>query len=633
MSNHSSTVQHAHRNRLAWHPSKGVMIALCIVVSMLMIAAIWLVNFLYFKPFSINQFFDRVVLIPALQNPEALSRARLFEPYGIKFHQDELNDFSEQQTDRDYARLHREYHTLTSYEDQQLNQSELLSKRILLDYMETQLAGERFRYHGYALNQVFGLQSQLPTFMIDYHLIENKGDAEDYIARLSKFPLKLAQLQQHMEIQRKRDILPPRFILERVIDEMRHFADAGVDDNVLLSDFNNKIAALDLNEKARQTLEQSARTSIEGAVIPAYQRLIQYCESLLDESTSLDGVWHLPDGDAYYRYMLKVHTTTDMSPEEIHKLGLDEVARLKSLLLESLYDFGIDTEHGLATAIRALHDDPRVYYPTPENATEETALHRQILSDYQHIIDEISANLGDYFYNADIGPVIVKPIPEFKQSSSPEAYYHPPSFDGSIPGTFYVNLRDTEAYSRVGMRTLAYHEAVPGHHYQISHQLNLENLPFFRKLSPFTAFIEGWALYAEQLAWEAGFQSAPMDNIGRLQSELFRAARLVVDTGIHHRRWTRHQAIDYMLENTGMDETIVTAEVERYIAMPGQATAYKVGMMKILALREHAQQALQDNFDIREFHRFILNSGALPLTILEQEVERFIALQKASGPH
>ena len=300
-------------------------------------------------------------------------------------------------------------------------------------------------------------------------------------------------------------------------------------------------------------------------------------------------------------------TTTDYSAEEIHNIGLSEVDRIQSEILSILASEGFDVSMGFTPAIEELASQERFYYPDTDEGRE------QILADYQTIIDEIDAGLGDAFLVRPKAGMEVKRIPLFKEKTAPGAYYQRPSIDGSRPGVFYANLYDIKATPKYGMRTLAYHEAVPGHHFQISISMELEGLPIFRTLSPFTAYTEGWALYTEYLAWELGFQNDPYDNIGRLQAELFRAVRLVVDTGIHAKRWT-----------TGMAESDVISEIERYIVLPGQATAYKVGMMKILEVRQKAKDALGDKFVLGEFHDVVLKNGAVPLDILERLVDRWI---------
>ncbi len=361
---------------------------------------------------------------------------------------------------------------------------------------------------------------------------------------------------------------------------------------------------------------------VTSDVYPAYGLFIDYFKQLDDKVSENHGVWALPDGDRLYKLAIEFFTTTDYSADYIHNMGLREVDRIQGEIMIILAAQGWDAESGFKSAIDRLAEDERFYYADSDEGRQ------QILDDYQQIIDEISAQLDPWFEVKPSSGVEVKRVPEFKEKTAPGAYYNPPAMDGSRPGVFYANLYDIKATPKYGMRTLAYHEAVPGHHFQIAIQQELKDLPFFRRLIPFTAYSEGWALYSEYVAWEAGMQSDPFDNIGRLQAELFRAVRLVVDTGIHDKRWNREQAIEYMLENTGMAVSDVVSEIERYFVLPGQALAYKVGMNKIMELRTRAETALGENFDIREFHNVVLTNGALPLTILERLVDQYIAVNK-----
>jgi uncharacterized protein (DUF885 family) len=360
-------------------------------------------------------------------------------------------------------------------------------------------------------------------------------------------------------------------------------------------------------------------------IVPAYGRL----DALLaeQERTANDdaGVWRLPDGDAYYRTVLRSHTTTNLTPDEVHAMGLSEVARIQAEMRGILVAEGIDASD-LRGALRRLALDERQLYPDTDGGRAE------ILADYAAILKDAERRLPELFGRLPKASVVVERVPSFKEKGSAVAYYNPPSFDGARPGIFYANLRAPREVLKYRMRTLAYHEAVPGHHLQIALSFEQNAIPFFRRVIPFTAFIEGWALYAERLAAEQGFEPTPLDRIGQLQDELFRAVRLVVDTGIHARRWTREQAIEWMLQNTGMGEIEVTAEIERYIVMPGQACAYKIGQMKLLELRERAHTALgarlvEDAF-LRAFHDAVLANGALPLEVLEVEMERWIAAQR-----
>jgi uncharacterized protein (DUF885 family) len=311
-----------------------------------------------------------------------------------------------------------------------------------------------------------------------------------------------------------------------------------------------------------------------------------------------------------------------MTADEVHALGLSEVARIEAEMDAILQAEGL-VEGTIGERMQQISERPDQLYPDTDAGRE------QIIADFQRIFDEIDAGLGDTFNVRPKMGVKVERVPVFREKTAPGAYYNAPAFDGSRPGIFYINLRNTAEVARFGMRTLAYHEAIPGHHFQTTIQQELTGVPTFRKVLPFTAFSEGWALYTEQLAWEMGFQDDPLDNLGRLQGEMFRAVRLVVDTGLHHQRWTREQAIDYMREKTGMPETDVVAEIERYLVMPGQALAYKVGMNKLLELRARAKAELGAKFVLSRFHDFILTGGDMPLMLLEQRVADWIADEKA----
>ena len=572
------------------------------------------------KPVFINNFFNRFALKIVLDSPETLSSLHFLESMGINGHNADLDDASPQSTEDFFAFMSSERAVLASYDDDSLTEDELMSKRIasyLLDFVEE---SKEFKYHNYPVNQLFGVQNGFPTFMQSQHQINNIEEAEYYVERLKKLPRKFSQVLQGLKIRTQNGILPPKFVMARVIEEMSKFSETQVEENILYQSCETKLDKLDgIDASERQRLLNRVKESIVSDVYPAYVELTRYFEGLGDKATTDDGFWKLPNGDKAYRLALKFFTTTDYTPDYIHNVGLKEVERIQHEILEVLASEGVETELGFEKAIASMADDERFYYPDNEEGR------KQILKDYQKIIDEIDAGMDKAFRVKAKAGVKVERIPKFKEETSPGAYYHGPALDGSRPGVFYANLFDIKATPKYSMRTLAYHEAIPGHHFQISVAQELEDIPLFRKFAPFTAYVEGWALYAERVAWELGFQDNPYDNIGRLQAELFRGVRLVVDTGIHAKRWTREKAIEYMIKNTGMVESDVISEIERYIVMPGQACAYKVGMMKMLELRVKAKAALGDKFDIRDYHDVVLKNGAVPLDILEIFIDKYIA--------
>ncbi|MBI2993716.1 MAG: DUF885 domain-containing protein [Gammaproteobacteria bacterium] len=598
------------RSRLRW---AGITIA-----GIVAIAALLLVNAFYFKPFSIRVLFETAFLKIALRDPELLSSMRLLEQFGLTFHNDDLTDVSPAHTEAMNALLTDTFALLKEYDRAALEGQTALSYDILYWFLENQVDGIRFTWHGYPVNQMSGVQNEIPRFMASIHFIGSTGDAEDYVTRLSKVGIKFDQLLEDLRLRESKGIIPPRFTIEKVLAEMQGFRETAPGDNIMFTSFSERLGRLEgLDAGARGRLEQAARAEIAETVYPAYDHLIAYFEQLRSKAREDNGVWNLPDGDAYYDYMLRQNTTTRLSADQIHELGQGEVARILAEMDAILRGEGY-AEGSVAERMIALGKEDRFLYANTAEGRGE------MLDAYRAIITEILAGMPQHFGRLPKATVEVKRVPEFAERGAPGAYYEAPSMDGARPGVFYANLRDVRELPKFGMRTLSYHEAVPGHHLQRSLQGELTGVPTFRRILGFTAFAEGWALYAERLAWEAGYEKDAYDNLGRLQDEMLRAVRLVVDTGIHRKHWTRDQAIDYMYSNTGQAYEGVVTEIERYFVMPGQATAYKVGMLKILELRDRARQALGDRFDIRDFHDVVIGNGDLPLDVLEQQVNRWI---------
>lgn len=572
------------------------------------------------KPMRFRSFVDREVLKMAFESPETLTSLGFLESIGITSHNGELDDASLEKADELFVKLKQVHKTLNSYEDNSLSASDLLSKEIAMYLLDFAKESEKFRYHNYPVNQLFGIQNGYPSFMEAQHQINSTDDVENYLLRLALVEKKFTQELEGIKLREEKGIIPPVFVIERVLEEMNTFVDKPIEENILYTSLAKKMKDSGNIEDAEQTkLLARAKENINDFVHPAYKLLIDYFTAIKDKATNDDGYWRLPDGEEAYASSLKFFTTTDYTPQYIHDLGLREVDRIQSEIMTILAAQNFDVSQGFTSAIDTLAADESFYYEDSDAGRE------QILKDYQKILDEIDAGLDSAFRIRPSAGMEVVRIPEFKEKTAPGAYYQQPAIDGSRPGRFFANLYDIKATPKYSMRTLAYHEGIPGHHFQIAVAMELEGLPLFRMFSPFTAYVEGWALYSEYLAWEMGFQDDPFDNIGRLQAELFRAVRLVVDTGIHYKKWTREEAIDYMKMNTGMAQSDVVSEIERYIVMPGQATSYKVGMMKILALREKAKSALGDKFDLRDFHDVVLKNGAVPLDILERFIDSYIA--------
>ncbi len=379
-------------------------------------------------------------------------------------------------------------------------------------------------------------------------------------------------------------IYPPDFVYDHVLEQLTSFIEYTDEEHPLFTQFDRKIQEINLTDEDRSMLKDKLKNAIRTSVTPGFKLLLDFMTEKRILANKNDGVWSLPKGDDYYELRIREYTTTDYTPEQIHQMGLDEVNRISKRMSEILADLGYDANKNVGEIMNALNENPKFLYADTPDRKEI------VISDYTEMVNEAIEVMTDYFYSMPKSPVIVKAVPEYSEKTAAGGYYQAPALDGSRPGVFYANLYDIKQTPTYSMRTLTYHEATPGHHHQIAHSLENEDLTLYRRFGYGTsAFSEGWALYAERLALEAGLAENPYDELGILQSEIFRAVRLVVDTGLHYKKWTREEAMEYMKAITGMSDTEVRVEIERYIVWPGQALSYKVGMIKILELREKAK--------------------------------------------
>jgi uncharacterized protein (DUF885 family) len=595
----------------------GLLLLLVVVV------AVFLVNLIWFKPWSLNLFYEKVFAQVLFEEPELLSSLGLVERFGITGHNAKLGDVSPAHQQHYFDLAKKNLADLRTYPIEKQTDSQKLSTHILEWYLARDLEGEKYQWHNYPVNQLFGVQNEFPSFMANTHRLLAPRDCEYYRLRLVAVGTKFDQLIESLKMREQKGILPPRFVVEKVLTEMKNFTDKPAPENILATSFKERAAKIsDLSEEQRVAYQKKVETAITDYVYPAYAKLIDYFNSILPKTTTDDGVWKLPDGAAFYAYALRKSTTTTLNPEEVHQLGLGEVARIEAEM-RTLLDANGYAGRPIGEAMIALGKDPQFLFPNDDKGRAD------VLAEYKRLIDDAIVRCQLLFTTTPKAKIEVQRVPVFKEATSAGAYYNGASMDGTRPGIFYANLRDMSEIPRWSMRTLAYHEGVPGHHWQIATAQELKGVPQFRKLIPFTAYQEGWALYSEWLAKEAGwYEGDPSGDLGRLQGELFRAVRLVVDTGIHAKRWPREQAIAYMREKTGMGEKEVTAEIERYIVNPGQACAYKIGMLKIQELRKRAQSGLGAKFDQRQFHDVVLKNGALPLEILDEQVNAYIQRTK-----
>ena len=483
----------------------------------------------------------------------------------------------------------------------------------------------RFRDYGYVFDQMNGIQSELPAFMINIHRVSDLASAQAYVQRLQATG---PAIDQAIAVSRKRadaGVMPPRWVYPYVINDIGNVVagapfDAGKD-SALFDDFKTKVSKLSVPDAEKARLIGEARAALLTSVKPAYARLLTEMQRQQKLAGTDDGIWRLPDGAAFYAERLRYYTTTDLSPDQIHQLGLEQVARIHDEMRAVQAQIGFTGT--LQQFFAHMRTRPENYFP---NTAEGKAAY---LAETQTALDRMRAKLPEFFSPAALpqAPLLVKAVEPFRERSAGKAFYQDPPPDGSRPGTYYVNLYDMRDMPKTELEALAFHEGLPGHHLDGSVTTRLEDLPPFRRFGGYTAWSEGWGLYAERLGKDMGFYADPYRDFGRLQLELHRAIRLVVDSGIHHKRWTREQAIKYVEDNSADSKGGIVKAIERYIVYPGQATAYMVGRLKITELRERARARLGDRFDIKGFHDAVLLSGGVPLDVMEKRVDAWIASQ------
>jgi len=581
--------------------------------------AIFLINLIWFRPWSLNLFYEKVFAETVFNEPELLSQLGLVEQFGIRSHNGKLSDESPAHQQKVVDRWKKDLAQLHEYPLDRQSPSQRLSTHVLDWFLSQQVEGEKWQWHNYPVNQLFGVQNQFPSFMANTHRLLDRKDCDYYVMRLEALPKKFEQLMEGLRLREEKQIVPPRFVIEEVLKEGTSFVAKPAPENILATSFKTRAAKIDkLTEQDLADLQSRVEVAVTNRVYPAYRNLIEYLNGLLPKATTDDGVWKLPDGDAFYAYTLRENTTRTHQPAYVHELAVGAVSRIEGEM-RALLDANGFAGQPIGESMDKLAKDPRFLFTNDDKGRADA------LAEYSRLIDTANERCKQLFLTMPKAKCEVRRVEQFKEATSSGAYYQSGAMDGTRPGIFFANLRDMNEVPKWGMPTLAYHEGVPGHHWQLSIAQELKGLPQFRKVLPFTAYAEGWALYCEWLAKNVGwYDKDPFGDLGRLQAELFRAVRLVVDTGIHAKHWTREQAITYMREKTGIGEKEVTSEIERYIVIPGQACAYKIGMLKIQELRKRAEMELGDKFDQREFHETVLKNGGLPLEILEEQVNDYI---------
>jgi uncharacterized protein (DUF885 family) len=533
---------------------------------------------------------------------------------GDKRYNDRLDD---QSATAYNARLEREsgyLQRLSAIDTAGLSEQEQLSKEIMVRHLVQDQQEAVYKPWEMPINQMEGIVVDLPQ-LVGRLSFTTTRDYDDYIARLSQVPTAFQQVTDDLDAGISDKRVPPKFLLEKVSTQTKTLATQKPEESPFarpLKQFPSGVPADD-----QQRIRTAVLAAIQKQVLPAYARFARYLDATyVPAGRSEPGAWSLPDGDAYYRFMVKEQTTTDYTPEQIHQIGLDEVARDEREMLAIANKLGYKSIADLRAAIAS---NPK-FHPTSREA---------LLAVYRQDLDQMKLKLPQYFGRLPKAPLTVQAVPEYMEKEQAPAYYEQGTADGSRPGEIFVNTYDFAHRSLPNAESIAYHEGVPGHHLQISIAQELTGLPQFRKYAQYNAFEEGWGLYSEQLGKVMGFYQDPYSDFGRLETDVFRGVRLVVDTGVHSKHWTRQQMIDYFHAHSGLDEASVQSETDRYIAWPGQALGYKMGQLELLKLRADAQKELGPQFDFRTFHDEVLDSGAMPLDLLEQRVNAWIAQQKA----
>ena len=588
----------------------------------LMLFSIYLFNLFYMKPVSIDHYLGKEIIKDLTSSPEYMTYLGIFDTLDwITGHNSKISIPDYEDIAEDLNSEKRKLDILTRYSDKALSPIQQTTKQIaIFDTKNNIQELEDFPLHYYPLNQIGGAHLNAIEFLSDMHQINSYIDAKNYIQRASLFDESFEGLLTILEKQAEENIYAPDFVYVHVINQLDELMNHDLQNHPLYSQFVNKISKTDISEENQTALVKELEEVINNHVTRGFGLLKDFMVKTQKYANTNDGIWSLPNGDEYYQLQIRSYTTTDYTANEIHEMGVNEVKRISNRMGEILKNLGYDTENkSVGQIMNDLNEDPKfLYADTPDRKDI-------VVADYTAMVKEAQEVMVDYFVTMPKADVIVKAVPEYSEQTAAGGYYQSPALDGSRPGVFYANLYDIKQTPTYSMRTLAYHEATPGHHHQIAHSLENESLTLYRRFGYRTsAFSEGWALYSEQLALEAGLASNKYDELGILQSELFRAVRLVVDTGMHHKKWSREKAMDYMKSKTGMSDTEVRVEIERYLVWPGQALSYKVGMIKMLELRNKAMSDLGSKFDIKKFHSAVLDHGIPPLFIVEQKIDEMI---------
>lgn len=549
-------------------------------------------------------------------SPESMTSLGLKTDYG------KLDDYTDAASERELALAEKQLAAMKAgFDLDKLGPQSRISWRLFEQSVEREREGMRWRDHRYLATTNGSPAGEIPVFLINEHAVEGIGDAEAYISRLKETRRVMGEVSARLKAAADKGIVAPAFTFDPVEADARKvltgapFTDGP--DSAVWADFKEKVAGITAPQGDKDRLLAEGKAALLGPFKSGYETFLATQAQIRPLAKGNNGAWSLPDGEAYYAFRLKGSTTTDMTAEEIHQLGLSNLARVQAEMKVIMGKVGFTGS--LQDFFKAIKTDPAHQYPNTD------AGKAQYLADARGYIAQVMAKAPQYFLRLPKAPLEVRAVEAWRQETASVAFYNRPTPDGSRPGIFYVNLADMTQVLKPQIEGIAYHEAAPGHHFQIALAQELKGIPKFRRFGGYGAYIEGWGLYSERLGKEMGFYQDPYSDFGRLSLEAWRAVRLITDSGMHAKKWTREQAIDFFRENSLLSERDIVKEIERYLCNPGQATSYMVGQQKILMLRDKAKAALGAKFDIRAYHDAVLKDGALPLDVLEQQVDVYIA--------
>lgn len=556
---------------------------------------------------AFNEFLDKKFDEMLQRNPEYASSL------GFKYG---YNDWSNRSFEHEEKELQIKKDILDSlkqFDKNSLDEQSLLSLRLYEEDIKNTEESLKWRGYTYSQTQMGGVVTDLPVFLVNVHTIDTLSDAYDYLGRLTQYQKPFEQTIENIKYSKSLGIVPPKFTFSYVSADISDFIKSfnNENDNVIINDFKAKVNKLSVAPTVKSTLIDSAKRIIKSTVLPSYVKMGAFWTEYSQMAQNDHGVWALPKGDAYYKYCLKNNTTLDISADEVYNTGLKEVARIHDEMRVIMKKVNFKSD-SLKEFFDFARTDKQFQYSNDDKGRKE------LLADATKYTEETKKKLPELFNVLPKAPCVVMAVEKFREKSAGGAFYENPTLDGKRPGRYYVNLYNMGDNPKYQLEALTAHEAVPGHHMQIAISQELKDIPMFRKQGGNTAYVEGWALYSEKLNKELGYYQDPYSDFGRLSMEIFRAARLVVDVGIHNKKWTKQQAIDYFVNNTANAKGDIDKEIERYFLWPGQATGYKIGMIKIMELREKSKKKLGDKFDIRKFHDIILKNGSVPLNVLEE---------------